>query len=54
MSSIMDVIGFELSKLYALELENLPYLTLVNINLASADSDQSVSNLAKIHMSIGS
>ena len=28
MSSIMDLIRFELSELYALELENLPYLTL--------------------------
>ena len=27
MSLIMDLIGFELSELYALELENLPYLT---------------------------
>ena len=31
MSSIMDVIGFELSELYTLELENLPYLTLFKI-----------------------
>ena len=28
MSSIMNLIGLELSKLSALELENLPYLTL--------------------------
>ena len=28
MSSIMDLIGLELSELPALELENLPYLTL--------------------------
>ena len=28
MSLIMNLIGLELSKLYALELENLPYLTL--------------------------
>ena len=28
MSSIMDIIGLELSELSALELENLPYLTL--------------------------
>ena len=28
MSSIMDLIEFELSELYTLELENLPYLTL--------------------------
>ena len=50
MSLIMDLIGFELSELYALELEKLPYLTLVNI----CRFDQSVSNLAKIYMSIGS
>ena len=31
MSSIMDVIGPELSELPALELENLPYLTLFTI-----------------------
>ena len=31
MSLIMDLIGFELSELYALELENLPYLTLFKI-----------------------
>ena len=30
-SWIMDLIGFELSKLYTLELENLPYLTLFKI-----------------------
>ena len=52
MSFIMDLIGFELSELYALELENLPYLTV--LNLASADIDQSVSNLAKINISIRS
>ena len=28
MSLIMDLIGYELSELYALELENLPYLTV--------------------------
>ena len=28
MCSIMDLIRFELSKLYTLELENLPYLTV--------------------------
>ena len=38
MSSIMDIIGPELSELTALELENLPYLT-VN-TLASANIDQ--------------
>ena len=31
MSLIMDLIGFEQSELYALELENLPYLTLFKI-----------------------
>ena len=30
-SLIMDLIGFELSELYAFELENLPYLTLFKI-----------------------
>ena len=31
MTLIMDLIGFELSELYAFELENLPYLTLFKI-----------------------
>ena len=31
MISIMDLIGPELSELYALELENLPYLTLLTL-----------------------
>ena len=31
MSLIVDLIGFELSELSALELENLPYLTLFKI-----------------------
>ena len=31
MSSIMDIIGPELSELSALELENLPYLTLLTL-----------------------
>ena len=31
MSLIMDLIGFELSELYALEWENLPYLTSFKI-----------------------
>ena len=30
-SSIMDLIGFDLSELYSLELENLPYLTFFKI-----------------------
>ena len=48
MSSIMELIGPELSKLSALELENLPYLTVYS--LASTNIDQSVPNLATIHM----
>ena len=52
MSSIMELIGPELSKLSALELENLPYLTL--LTLASANIDQSVPNLATIYMPIRS
>ena len=31
MSSIMDLIGPELSELFALELENLPYLTMFTL-----------------------
>ena len=31
MSSIMELIGPELSELSALELENLPYLTLLTL-----------------------
>ena len=31
MSSIMDILGPELSELFALELENLPYLTLLTL-----------------------
>ena len=48
MSSIMEPIGPELSELSALEFENLPYLTM--FTLASANIDQSVPNLATIHM----
>ena len=48
MSSLMELIGPELSELSALELENLPYLTVYS--LASANIDQSVPNLATIHM----
>ena len=47
-SSILDLIGPELSKLSALELENLPYLTVYT--LASANIDQSVPNLATIYL----
>ena len=52
MSSIMYIIGPELSQLSALELENLPYLTL--LTLASANIDQSVPNLATIDRPIRS
>ena len=52
MSSIMDLIGPELFELFALELENLPYLTL--FTLASANIDQPVPNLATIYMPIKS
>ena len=48
MSSIMKRNGPELSELSALELENLPYLTAYSP--ASANIDQSVPNLATIHM----
>ena len=48
MSSFMEPIGPELSELSAPEFENLPYLTVYS--LASANIDQSVSNLATIHM----
>ena len=44
MSSIMDLIRPEVSELSALELENLPYLTVYP--LASANIDQSIPNLA--------
>ena len=50
--SIMELIGPELSKLSALEIENLSYLTL--FTLASANIDQSVPNLATICMPIRS
>ena len=45
-SLIMDLTGPELSELSALELENLPYLTVYT--LASANIDQSIPNLATI------
>ena len=44
----MELIRPELLELSALELENLPYLTVYP--LASANIDQSVPNLATIHM----
>ena len=52
MSSITDLITPELFELSALELENLPYLTL--FTLASANIDQSVPNLATIYLPIRS
>ena len=52
MSSIMDLFGPELFELSALELENLPYLTVYT--LASANIDQSVPNLATIYIPIKS
>ena len=53
MNSIMDLIGPQLSELSALELENLPYLTLFTI-LASANIDQSVPNFATIYLPVSS
>ena len=52
MSSILELIGPELSELSAIELENLPHLTVYT--LASADIDQSVSNLDAVYMPIRS
>ena len=49
MSLIMELIGPELSELSALELENMPYLTLFTL-LTSANIDQSVSNLTTTYM----
>ena len=49
MSSIMERIGPELSKLSALELENLPIFDFV-YTVASANIDQSVPNLATIYI----
>ena len=48
-SFIMEPIGQELSELSALELENLPYFTFI-YTLASANTNQSVPNLATIYM----
>ena len=44
----MELVRQQLSELSALELENLPYLTVYT--LASANIDQSVPNLATIYM----
>ena len=46
----MELIGPELSELSAIELENLPYLTVYT--LASANVDQSIPNLATIYIPI--
>ena len=48
MISIMEPIGPELSKLSALELENLPYLTVYS--LASTNINQSSLNLVKMYL----
>ena len=52
MSLIMDVIRSVLFKLSALELENLPYLTVYT--LASANINQSAPNLGTVYMTIRS
>ena len=52
-SSIMDLIGPELSKLLALEFEKFAMFDFV-YTLASANIDQSVQNLATIYMPIKS
>ena len=49
MSSIMEAIGPELSELSALELKKIAIFDYV-YSLASANIDQSVPNLATIHM----
>ena len=51
-SSIMDLTRPEVFELSALELENLPYLTVYT--LASANIDQSVPSLVTIYMPIKS
>ena len=48
----MELIGPELSELCALDLENLPHLTVYT--LPSANIDQSVPNLVTIYMPIRS
>ena len=53
MSLIMDVIRPELTKLSALELEKLPYLTFV-YTLASANIKQSAPNLITVYTIIRS
>ena len=49
MSSLIELIGPELSKLSALELEKFAIFDYV-YSLASANIDQSLQNLATIHM----
>ena len=51
-SLIMELMGPKLFELSALELENLPYLTVYT--LASVNTDQSVPNLVTIYMPIRS
>ena len=51
MSSVMELIGPELSELSALELEKFAIFDSIN-TIASANIDQSVPNLATIHMLI--
>ena len=53
MSSIMDLIGPELSELSALELKKIAIFDIV-YTLASANIDQSVANLATVYMLIRS
>ena len=53
MSSIMELIGVELSELSALELEKFAIFNFV-YTLASANIDQSVPNLAAIYLPIRS
>ena len=52
MSSVMELIGPQLSEFSALELENLPFDFVYT--LASANLDQSVPNLATIYQPMGS
>ena len=52
MSLIMNLIGIEVSELFALELENLPYLTVYT--LASTNINQSAPNLVKMDVTIRS
>ena len=54
MSSIMELIRLELSESSALELENIYAIFDYVYSLASTNIDQSVPNLATIHMPIKS